>query len=352
MYNLNLDSYNLKDFNIRIDNSFFKNDRDTISGTLAKAEETTQIIPKSYELDNDNLIIYSYAIRVETADTIRDIGTFLEHHLNNSITDTIKANEDKFTLYKHTFKKGINKEYYWYSTENINDLKFSKTNVVTDNKDNRSLGKEITLIPDIKAKTLDMTISNLTVWNKIVFVASKTLDIPMECYEIASQNCYYSLEEIKDNYIKYFGENDYNNTVKILNTYKFQNDEYASFKNGKFYFFTGSLPANANYDEMGPKSYAVLVNKAITIDNKIEVYVYYTNIAYINNDNKTKIVLYADYDGNEIISESAYYTNDNINLESIADQEIKNNQDKLPIYKYVLLKENDNYYFDHIERVK
>ncbi len=68
---------------------------------------------KDYQILNNNLIIYEYAayLITEEENIIKDYQTDLS--LSNLDFNT---NYEKFTLYKHTFKKN-DTGYYWYSTE-------------------------------------------------------------------------------------------------------------------------------------------------------------------------------------------------------------------------------------------
>ncbi len=79
------------------------------------------IIPESYKLENNNLIIYSYAVEEASMDGLyyQDCYSNKEIKLDSekiNISNYVKLNKEKFTKYKNTFKKSEN-GYYWYSTE-------------------------------------------------------------------------------------------------------------------------------------------------------------------------------------------------------------------------------------------
>ena len=92
-------------------------------GTLGKLNNI-----KSYEIQNGDLVIYEYYVELDELQwKITDLYTnqtiSLECNISNTTEDCqqkandyFKDNLDKFTLYKHTFKKN-DTGYYWYSTE-------------------------------------------------------------------------------------------------------------------------------------------------------------------------------------------------------------------------------------------
>ena len=84
---------------------------------------------ENYEANNENLIIYEYATYFDPMenklfDYYTEKETVIDDLLENItyeekiiiLKDYLKEHKDKFTLYKHTFKKN-DTGYYWYSTE-------------------------------------------------------------------------------------------------------------------------------------------------------------------------------------------------------------------------------------------
>jgi len=135
MYNLSLNDFNLK--NESLDSEikhgiaeiqgicFYYLDNEIYTWECSGGEKNITITD-NYKIENDNLVIYSYAIsqNVQSEEiSIYDIYTgnnFIISSSNESnkeaINNYVINNQSKFTKYKSIFKKN-DTGYYWYSTE-------------------------------------------------------------------------------------------------------------------------------------------------------------------------------------------------------------------------------------------
>ncbi len=114
--------------------AFNYNEKDkTFNYSLASSGYDSVSLFDSYQATNDELVIYSYYGVYNSLggqDEVKDVYTNNVYHIteknsegyldNDIVVKYMKNNKDKFTKYKHTFRKN-EAGYYWYQTEVVKD---------------------------------------------------------------------------------------------------------------------------------------------------------------------------------------------------------------------------------------
>ncbi len=368
MYNIKLSEFNLDKYgedpfpdSMNLQGTYVYNN--AVFNSLGFRDEEYVRYIASYHNEQDNLIIDEYILKKDKDNIYKDMFINKDITIDSDVTEYIKNNLNNLTKYEHTFKKNET-GYYWFSTEVINDIPLKKTynSKNNDNYDNRGIGKVMELNEDIKSKTLDFNPNYClsqprieiyknknyypTIWSKFDYAVHKLIEsenitsCPMD---YSSLDCYFDLARIKPYYIKYFGSAAYSLDVNSLINYTDYNPVLPIYKDNKYFLKTacGEVSGLANYYEE--------VDKVIEVNDSIEVYVRVAFISYLYNDNLVKQLYYRDNSNNNLIYETSYFNRDDNN--SMISNVIPSIRDNLATYKYILSKEGDNYYFDHVERI-
>ena len=328
MYDINYDDYKLDSSSNALVTSrgveLFYNDK--VFNTDGKdVNPSLNRFISNYVYNNNTLTIYEYVSDTQSVE-------YIKHH------------QVELTRYKHTFKKN-DSGYYWYSTEKENkERTFISTG--SDNKDNRGLGASIALTPELRSKTLNLIpyfcgsndYNERYIYNnyypsvRTKFDNAVKLLVDTEgngsCNVSNPNGCYFSLDRIKPYYIKLFGSANYDKDAAYL-----KNTSDASYKDNSYLYKLNctNYPATNRFIEE--------VGEVVNLNDRIEIYVRGAFVNTIKTPTGSKVRYYKDFQYNDFILE-------------VDNSSIVVDKSNFAVYKYVLLKENDNYYFDHIERIR
>ncbi len=135
MYNMEFDKKSLDDYNMIVHYGpyCYKINDDNFIASYCRSDLEKATFADSYEVNDNNIVIYSYMSYFNSLggqDEVKDIYTNNVYYVteknsegyidNDIVVKYMKNNKDKFTKYKHTFRKN-EAGYYWYQTEVVKD---------------------------------------------------------------------------------------------------------------------------------------------------------------------------------------------------------------------------------------